>query len=1007
MADNSDAKSIDSWGAGTYATMQSTLVPMAHGERVFTCPKHGGRYDDRNALCRECEMEFYEKRSVLKEQQALVQQKLQELGTTAPNATNIASDGNAGMENNMQQQPPIAMVHHADQQQQQQQQQQHSVDAGPPVETLQWSNRATSSEEKVLSSQNTQHQYQQMQQQQQVPVQVQTRPMYDLQQQQMYQPASSTANQGGAPTQMMHQQHPSAPQLQQQNPFHNQQQHQQQNHPSTSQPSPTSHSLPPRYPGMGLPPPSPMQQQQQQQQAHLQQQHHQQHMPQQQSHALPTTPLQMSQSQPPQGPSPGGTPMGAPPGSFWSSPPPPVQPNNSPAQYDALTMQIQRMQQMQDWMIWQKENENAQLKQQLEQANADLNQLRLDNVLLTEKLHQQEQRMQQELKLIKLAAMQTRQGRKSTSGNNNQDKQMIVMQQQPPPPPAANLMPSPTPSSNSWHGFEDPAFFQPDFMPASSLQSSEDNAQQQSYRRKSQSGAGINESESGNVNNSHLLQQPQLNGNEAHDESVGTGNSMGENLSDEGKDEFDSNSITWPASDANSASGRSRASKTQAQKNAYKRKVGPLTSRATELLNASPRRNNVADLGSQAVGGGVVYGSSQQSNDALEGPVSRPNHEQVQEQDQEHENASNNYSEPDWNKELRQVEGSHQISDLDEYSLAAASIPQDIGFDGGAPPPVPLEENITFGTSIPLHIQHQNKSQVPEFGASGNKGNAAVNDTSQELDYPTTPPRPVVAMSDNVVGVSNGQPRNLPPRSPGTNPAAARAILPQKPKSPKSRTGGVSFVDDNASVGHTVASSTFGEDRIKAQKQTIMDPYGDKGEYTGIILRSTGMPHGYGEMVYHEDKRTYAGEWRHGRWHGFGRASFANGDTYEGEYRFDQRHGRGIYQWHDGRVFDGMFREDKRHGKGKFIWPDGAVYEGEFRNGQREGQGQYTFSDGGKYEGSWKDGRYSGYGVCSWEDGRCYKGEWLNGMAHGKGIETFSDGTVRHDGLWREDEPII
>jgi hypothetical protein len=185
----------------------------------------------------------------------------------------------------------------------------------------------------------------------------------------------------------------------------------------------------------------------------------------------------------------------------------------------------------------------------------------------------------------------------------------------------------------------------------------------------------------------------------------------------------------------------------------------------------------------------------------------------------------------------------------------------------------------------------------------------------------------------------------------------------------------VSFVDeDNASVGHTVASSTFGEDRFKVVNQTILDPYGDKGTYTGVILRSTGMPHGSGEMLYQEDKRVYTGEWRHGRWHGYGRAFFANGDSYEGEYRFDQRHGRGIYNWADGRVYDGYFREDKRHGRGKFIWPDGAVYEGEFRNGQREGQGAYVFSDGGKYEGSWKDGRYSGFGICSWEDGRCYKG---------------------------------
>ena len=30
----------------------------------------------------------------------------------------------------------------------------------------------------------------------------------------------------------------------------------------------------------------------------------------------------------------------------------------------------------------------------------------------------------------------------------------------------------------------------------------------------------------------------------------------------------------------------------------------------------------------------------------------------------------------------------------------------------------------------------------------------------------------------------------------------------------------------------------------------------------------------------------------------------------------------------------------------------------------------------------------------------------MNGMAHGKGVETFPDGTIRHDGMWMEDEPV-
>lgn len=212
--------------------------------------------------------------------------------------------------------------------------------------------------------------------------------------------------------------------------------------------------------------------------------------------------------------------------------------------------------------------------------------------------------------------------------------------------------------------------------------------------------------------------------------------------------------------------------------------------------------------------------------------------------------------------------------------------------------------------------------------------------------------------------------------------------------------------DDNRSLGQTVASSTYGEDRQKVINKTLLDPYGDKGCYTGVVLRTTGMPHGLGRMVYEEDGRIYEGDWRHGRWHGYGRASFSNGDAYEGEYKFDQRHGRGVYRWNDGRIYDGQFSEDKRHGHGVFTWPDGAVYDGEFNDGQRQGHGKYTFADGGCYEGGWKDGRYSGFGTCTWEDGRRYRGEWRNGMAHGRGTETYPNGAIRHEGEWVDDEPV-
>ena len=212
--------------------------------------------------------------------------------------------------------------------------------------------------------------------------------------------------------------------------------------------------------------------------------------------------------------------------------------------------------------------------------------------------------------------------------------------------------------------------------------------------------------------------------------------------------------------------------------------------------------------------------------------------------------------------------------------------------------------------------------------------------------------------------------------------------------------------DDDRSLGQTIASSTHGDDRMKVVSKKLLDPYGDKGTYTGVVLRNTGMPHGLGRMIYEEDRRVFEGDWRHGRWHGYGRASFSNGDSYEGEYKFDQRHGTGMYRWNDGRVYDGQFLEDKRHGKGIFTWPDGAVYDGDFVNGQRQGHGKYTFADGGQYEGSWKDGRYDGFGTCTWEDGRRYRGEWRNGMAHGRGTETYPNGNIRHEGEWIDDEPI-
>jgi hypothetical protein len=196
------------------------------------------------------------------------------------------------------------------------------------------------------------------------------------------------------------------------------------------------------------------------------------------------------------------------------------------------------------------------------------------------------------------------------------------------------------------------------------------------------------------------------------------------------------------------------------------------------------------------------------------------------------------------------------------------------------------------------------------------------------------------------------------------------------------------------------------EDVIKishVRLKALEDPYGDKGQYTGMLVRR--KPHGQGTMQY-EDARCYTGDFKFGRWHGNGRALFSNGDLYVGEYDMDQRHGKGRYEWEDGRMYDGNFHRDQRQGTGTYSWADGALYTGDFFAGQRHGHGTYKFVDGSVYIGEWRSGKYHGVGECKWADGRYYRGEWENGRAHGYGKETRPDGTIRHDGEWKNDRPV-
>jgi hypothetical protein len=192
------------------------------------------------------------------------------------------------------------------------------------------------------------------------------------------------------------------------------------------------------------------------------------------------------------------------------------------------------------------------------------------------------------------------------------------------------------------------------------------------------------------------------------------------------------------------------------------------------------------------------------------------------------------------------------------------------------------------------------------------------------------------------------------------------------------------------------------ETRVEVVETRIVDGAGDDGVYTGSLLNE--LPHGKGRMVY-DKYRSYMGEWKGGHWHGKGHV-MSRAFDFKGVFVDDLKDGLGIMKWSDGRVYKGEFRKDEMHGQGLLVYPDGSAYKGEFHHGKREGKGEARFSGNGQYVGYWKEGVFHGRGQCTWPDGSVYLGNWNMGKTHGQGIELRADGSVRHAGLFENDEPM-
>ena len=106
---------------------------------------------------------------------------------------------------------------------------------------------------------------------------------------------------------------------------------------------------------------------------------------------------------------------------------------------------------------------------------------------------------------------------------------------------------------------------------------------------------------------------------------------------------------------------------------------------------------------------------------------------------------------------------------------------------------------------------------------------------------------------------------------------------------------------------------------------------------------------------------------------------YPNG-TYVGEVEGDNiENGKGTMTFNDGNKYVGEFKDGKYNGFGKFYKNGFLVYEGNHINNIREGKGSYYYNEGSKYEGDFKNNLPHGTGVFTWADGTSKCMELING----------------------------